>query len=144
MKLPTLLLVAALLTPVASSVAQVAPATSEQVIQRERDMWQAVKEHRFAPLLAALDSTSYVSVSRHGVHGKPVDAARYEWTSLDRYQLSGFETRALDSQTVIITYKADLTGMSLGIHVAGAYWMATIWRLKDGQWLAVFHSESKV
>jgi hypothetical protein len=107
-------------------------------------MWQYVKEHRFNPLRAALDSTNYVAISRHGVHGMPVDAARYEWTSLERYDLSGFETRALDPETVVVTYKAQLSGMSLGVRVAGAYWMATIWRLKDGQWLAIFHSESKV
>ncbi len=146
MRLSALLLGAALLIPAASAVAQVTqvpPETSELLIQRERDMWGNVQAHRFAPLLAALDPL-YTSVTRHGVHSAPTDAARYEWTSLDRYQLSHFETRALNSTTVIVSYKADLAGMSLGIRVAGAYWIATIWQLENGQWLAVFHSESKV
>jgi hypothetical protein len=143
MRLLPLLLGSALLIPVASATAQVAPATSEQMIQRERSMWQYVKDHNLVPFRAAVDSTMYTSISRYGVHGMPLDATRYEWTNLDRYELSDFEARG-DSVTVLLTYKAELTGTSLGNRVSGTWWMATIWRLKDGQWLAVFHSESKV
>jgi len=143
MRLSAFLFGAALLVPAVSAVAQVAPATSEQMIQRERTMWQYVKDHNLSPFRAALDSTMYTSISRYGVHGVPVDAARYEWTTLDRYQLSEFQARG-DSATVLLTYKAELAGTSLGNRVSGTWWMATIWRLKDGQWLAVFHSESKV
>lgn len=143
MRASTLILAAALLTPIARSAAQVAPATSEQLIQQERTMWQYVKGHNLAPFRAALDSTMFTSISRYGVHGVPVDAARYEWTNLERYELSEFQARG-DSVTVLLTYKAELTGTSLGNHVSGTWWMATIWCLKNGQWLAVFHSESKV
>lgn len=142
MRFTTLVVSAALAIPTIS-VAQADSTIRTQVIQREQDMWRYVQEHKLAPLLAALDTSVYVAVTQHGIHASPVDAARYAWTSLERYQLSDFGTQELEPGLVLLTYKADLRGRSLGNRVAGIYWMSTIWRMKDGAWLAVFHSEVK-
>ena len=143
MRISTLVLAAALLAPLTSAAAQGSSSANDQVIQRERDMWEYVKSHNLAPLRSALDPNLYTSVTQHGVHGLPTDTGRLEWTSLDSYELSDFETKSLDSQTVVLTYRAQLRGRTLGNRVAGVYWMATIWRQTNGAWLAIFHSEVK-
>jgi hypothetical protein len=143
MRLSPLLLGAMLLTPGASARAQVSSSATDQVSQRERDMWRYVKDQTFAPFRAAVDSANYSAIYFDGVREMPVDVAGYEWTSLERYQLSNMVARQVDSQMVLVTYKAVLKGKSLGANVAGTFWMASLWHWKNGEWLAVFHSEVK-
>lgn len=141
MQLASIVLSLALLLPATSAVAQNL-SDMEQVIRRERGIWQDVKEKDYAAFRAAMDS-SYMGLSHYGSFGMPVEAARYEWTSLDHYTLTEFVTQRLDVNTVIVTYKADLKGRSLGLKIDGVYWMATIWKLQNDEWKAVFHAHAR-
>ena len=138
MRLSIIMLSVAMLAPVGYAAAQSTPET-EQVIQRERDIWQYVKEKNITAFRAALDS-SYTGLSHYGAFGMSLEAARYEWTSLDRYQLTDFVARRLDTNTILLTYKAQLKGKSLGLDVEGSYWMATVWMIRSGGMKAVFHA----
>lgn len=140
MRLLTIVLGAALLLPGARAAAQQLPELDmEQVVQREQRVWQDVKDKNVASFRAALDS-SYTGLSHFGSFGMSLEAARYEWTTLDHYELADFVTRRLDVNSVLVTYKAQLKGKSIGLAVEGTYWMATIWKLQNGEWKAVFHA----
>ncbi len=133
----SIIVLTVLLIPLAGAIAQNVP--EEQVIQHERAMWQDVKDKNVTAFRAALD-TSYTGLSHYGSFGMSLEAARYEWTGLERYELSDFVARRLDTNTVLLTYKAELKGRSLGLNVEGTYWMATIWKLQNGEWKATFHA----
>jgi hypothetical protein len=142
MRLAPLILSLALIAPASTALAQDSLLTTAPVIQKERDMWQYLKERNLGPFREMLDP-SYTSVTRYGIYGQPLDAGRFDWTSLEQYELSDFTARQLDTHTVLVTYKANLKGRALGNRVQGIYWLASVWKQENGDWKVIFHSEVK-
>lgn len=137
----SLLLSLMVLVPAAAARAQDDVGTA--LTKREADMWRYVKEKNGQAFRASVDTTLYSGIYYDGRRGSNLDVASYHWVDLERYDLSEMRAQAIDSSNVLVTYKAVLKGRATGVPVQGPYWMATLWHLRDGQWLAVFHSEVK-
>lgn len=100
---------------------------------REAAVYQAVVDVDVEAFAANLDST-YVGVYTRGIVDREAQVAgvRGEWKS---FELSQFSARAIDSETVLVTYRLTAQGAN-----AGTFWASTLWRRTAGQWRMVLHT----
>ena len=121
-----LFLLTTIVTPLASQV-------SIDWQAKEAAVYRAVVDVNVDAVAANLDS-AYVGIYPRGIIDREaqIAAVKGEWTS---FELSQFTARAIDSQTVLLTYKLSTQGTSGGI-----FWASTLWRLTGGQWRWVLHT----
>jgi hypothetical protein len=100
---------------------------------KEAAVYRAVVEVNVDAVAANLDS-AYVGIYPRGIIDREaqIAAVKGEWTS---FELAQFTAQALDSQTVLLTYRLTTQGAS-----GGTFWASTVWRLTGGRWRWVLHT----
>jgi hypothetical protein len=131
----------ALLATIAISVA--APNDKEEIISKEKAAWQAFKDKK-ADEFKKLVSTDLVTVYADGMHTLQQELDGMSKTDMKSFDLSDFNVVFPNKKTAIITYKAKIEATSDGRDVSGTYNVGSVWHTANGQWVGIFHTDSKV
>ncbi len=131
----------ALLATIAISVA--APNDKEEIISKEKAAWQAFKDKK-ADEFKKLLSTDLVTVYADGMHTLQQELDGMSKTDMKSFDLSDFNVVFPNKKTAIITYKAKIEATSDGKDVSGTYNVGSVWHTANGQWVGIFHTDSKV
>jgi hypothetical protein len=129
----------ALLATVAVSFA--AP-NKDAIIAKEKAAWQAFKDKK-ADDFKKLISADLMTVYGDGMHGMQDELDTMSKTDMKSFSLSDFKVMFPDSNTAIMTYKATVEATQEGKDMSGTYNVASVWHMKNGKWMGVFHSEAK-
>ncbi len=132
--------VAALLATIAVSLA--AP-DKEAIISKEKAAWQAFKDKK-ADEFKKLVSADLVTVYAEGMHSMQEELDIMAKTDLKSFDLSGFNVTFAAPDTAMITYKATVQSTTGGKDTSGTYNAGSVWHMANGQWMAIFHTDSKV
>jgi hypothetical protein len=133
--------VTALLATIAISFA--APDDKEAIISKEKAAWQAFKDKK-ANEFKKLVSADLVTVYSDGMHSMQEELDIMAKTDLKSFDLTGFNVTFAGPDTAMITYKATVQSTSAGKDTSGTYNAGSIWHMANGQWMAIFHTDSKV
>jgi len=133
--------VTALLATIAISFA--APSDKEAIISKEKAAWQAFKDKK-ADDFKKLLSADLVAVYADGMHNLQQEVDSMPKTDMKSFDLSDFNVVFPNKKTAIITYKAKIEATSDGKDVSGTYNVGSVWHTANGQWVAIFHTDSKV
>jgi hypothetical protein len=133
--------VTALLATVAISFA--APDDKEAIISREKAAWQAFKDKK-ADDFKKLLSPDLVTVYAEGMHNLQQEVDGMSKTDMKSFDLRDFNVVFPNKKTAIITYKAKIEATADGKDVSGTYNVGSVWHTADGQWVGIFHTDSKV
>lgn len=129
-----------LLATIAVSFA--APNDKEAIISREKAAWQAFKDKK-ADEFKKLLSTDLVTVYAEGMHSLQQEVDSMSKTDMKSFDLSDFNVVFPNPKTAIITYKAKIEATSDGKDVSGTYNVGSVWHTANGQWVGIFHTDSK-
>lgn len=132
--------VTALLATIAISFA--APDDREAIISREKAAWQAFKDKK-ADEFKKLLSADLVTVYADGMHNLQQEVDSMSKTDMKSFDLSDFKVVFPNHKTAIITYKAKIEATSDGKDVSGTYNAGSVWHTANGQWVGIFHTDSK-
>jgi hypothetical protein len=130
----------ALLATIAVSFA--AP-DKDAVISREKAAWQAFKDKK-ADEFKKLISADLVAVYAEGMFNMQKELDAMAKTDLKSFDLSDFNVVFPDPNTGVVTYKAKVESTSEGKDMSGTYNCGSVWHMKNGQWIGIFHTDSKV
>jgi len=130
---------AALLATIAISFA----ADKEAIISKEKAAWTAFKNKK-ADEFKKLVSADLVTVYAEGMHSLQEELDIMAKTDLKSFDLSGFNVTFAGSDTAMITYKATVQSTTGGKDNSGTYNAGSVWHMANGQWMAIFHTDSKV
>ncbi len=134
--------VTALLATIAISFA--APDNDKDaIISKEKAAWQAFKDKK-ADEFKKLLSTDLVTVYADGMHTLQQEVDAMSKTEMKSFDLSDFNVVFPDKKTAIITYKAKIEATADGKDVSGTYNVGSVWHAANGQWVGIFHTDSKV
>jgi hypothetical protein len=133
--------VTALLATIAISFG--APNDKEEIISKEKAAWQAFKDKK-ADEFKKLVSADLVTVYADGMHSMQEELDIMAKTDLKSFSLSDFNITFAGPDTAMITYKATVQSTSAGKDTSGTYNAGSVWRMTNGQWQAIFHTDSKV
>jgi hypothetical protein len=131
----------ALIATIAISVA--APENKEAIISKEKAAWQAFKDKK-ADEFKKLVSADLVTVYAEGMHSMQEELDIMAKTDLKSFDLTDFNVTFAGPDTAMITYKATIQSSTGGKDTSGTYNVGSVWHMANGQWMAIFHTDSKV
>jgi hypothetical protein len=115
----------------------------EAIIAKEKAAWQAFKDKKTDEFKELL-SPDLVSVYADGMHNLQQEVDSMSKTEMKSFDLSDFNVVFPNKKTAIITYKAKIEATAEGKDVSGTYNVGSVWQMAKGQWVGIFHTDSKV
>jgi hypothetical protein len=115
----------------------------DAMIAKEKAAWQAFKDKK-ADEFKKLVSADLVTVYAEGMQSMPQELDTMAKTDMRSFSLSDFNVTFAGPDTAMITYKATVQSTSGGKDTSGTYNAGSVWRMANGQWQAIFHTDSKV
>src|SRR5690348_11750963 len=114
----------------------------DAIISKEKAAWQAFKDKK-ADDFKKLLSADIVTVYAEGIHNLQQELDGMSKTDLKSFDLSDFNVVFPNPKTAVITYKAKIEATTDGKDVSGTYNAGSVWHTANGQWVGVFHTDSK-
>jgi hypothetical protein len=126
----------------ATAISFAAP-DKDAIISKEKAAWQAFKDKK-ADEFKKLVSADLVTVYADGMHSMQEELDIMMKTEVKSFELSDFNVTFAGADTAMITYKATIQGTTAGKDTSGTYNAGSVWHMANGQWMAIFHTDSKV
>ena len=109
------------------------------MIAKEKAAWQAYKDKR-ADDFKRLVSRDLVATNANGVTNLQDELETMSKSETKSFAFNDMKVVMPDADTAIVTCQAKLEGSFSGSDISGVYNCATIWRMTNGEWRAVFHT----
>lgn len=109
---------------------------------KEKAAWQAFKDKKsdeFKKLLSA----DFMGVYSDGIQTLQQEMDSMQKWDMKSFSFSDFNLVMPDAGTAVMTYKVTLEGTVDGKDASGTYNAGSIWRMKNGEWHAIFHTNVK-
>ena len=121
----------------------IAAPDKDAMMAKEKAAWQAFKDKK-ADDFKKLLSTDLVTVYSDGMHSLQQEVDAMSKTDMKSFDLTDFNVVFPNKKTAIITYKAKIEATADGKDVSGTYNVGSVWHTANGQWVGIFHTDSKV
>jgi len=114
----------------------------EAIMKKETAAWQSFKDK------SADDFKKLVDKDFRGVYEDGIAKMQKELDDMQKWDMKSFEISDFDSfsdekDVIVTTYTVKLEGTYSGKDMAGTYNCGTVWKMEDGKWLAIFHTNIK-
>lgn len=126
----------ALLATIAVSIA--AP-SKDEMMAKEESAWQAFKDKDAAAFQKVVDS-DMVGVYTDGISGMKQELADMKKWDMKSFKISDFKSHSDEKDVIVTSYVVTLEGNYDGKDASGTYNAGSVWKMEDGKWLAIFHT----
>lgn len=131
----------ALLTTIAISIASPTP-DQDAMMEKEKAAWQAYKEKDADAFQKSADH-DIVGVYSDGISDMAKEMADMKKWDMKSFKISDFKSHSDEKDVVVTTYTVVLEGTYDGHDASGTYNAGSVWKMEDGKWLAIFHTNIK-
>ena len=128
-----------LLTTVAVSMA--AP-DKDALMAKENAAWQAFRDKK-ADDFKKVVHADMRAVYSDGVFNVQEELAAMQKWDMKSFAISNYNVVAAGADTAISTYTVTLTGTFGGKDASGTYNAGSVWKMENGAWMAIFHTNIK-
>jgi hypothetical protein len=118
-------------------------ATEQKLVDMEKSLWEAWKNHDSAPFQKLLSADS-VNVTPTGVSSteQAVKDVSGSDCKVNSYSVEDPKTTWVDKDAVLLTYKATQDAVCGGQKPPDTVWASSLWVKKGNEWKAAFHQET--
>jgi hypothetical protein len=109
------------------------------IIAREKATWQSYVDKR-ADDFKKLVSPDLVAINANGVTNLRDELDTMSKSEIKPVAFNDMKVVMPDANTAIVTCQAKMDASFRGSDISGVYNAATIWRMTNGEWRAVFHT----
>ena len=126
----------------ASIALAIAAPDKEAMLAKEKAAWQAFKDKK------ADDFKKVVDKDMLGVYAEGISDLKKEMDDMQKWDMKSFTISDYkifsDEKDVIVsTYTVTLEGTYGGQDASGTYNAGSVWKMENGNWLAIFHTNVK-
>jgi len=114
----------------------------DAIMAKEKEAWQAFKDKNadgFKKVVAA----DFHGVYAEGVVDMKAELDEMQKTDMKSFTISDYTASSGDPNVIVTTYKCVVQGTSNGKDNSGTYNCGTVWKMENGAWMAVFHTNVK-
>jgi len=133
--------VTALLATIA--VSNGAPPNKAAMEAKEKSAWQAFKDKNSDAFKKVVDKDIrcvYADRLSTSLQNELADMQKWDMKS---FEFSDFDMFSDEKDVIVTTYKVKVEGTVDGKDASGNYNAGSVWKLENGQWLAIFHTNIK-
>lgn len=139
MKKPTSYLVIAFFASIALAIA--AP-DKDAMLAKENAAWQAFKDKK------ADDFKKVVDKDMVGVYAEGISDMKKQMDDMQKWDMKSFAINDYkifsdEKDVIVATYTVTLQGTYAGQDASGTYNAGSVWKMENGNWLAIFHTNVK-
>ena len=114
----------------------------DEIMKKETAAWQAYKDKN------ADEFKKLVDKDFRGVYAEGIAMLSKEMDDMQKWDMKSFTIGDYDSfsdekDVIVTTYTVKLEGSYGGKDMSGTYNCGTVWKLENGKWLAIFHTNIK-
>lgn len=129
----------ALLATVAISLA--AP-DKAMMMAKEKAAWQAFKDKDAAAFQKLVDH-DMIGVYAEGISDMAKELSDMKKWDMKSFKISEFKSHSDEKDVVVTNYIVTLKGTYDGKDASGTYYAGSVWKMENGQWLAIFHANAQ-
>jgi hypothetical protein len=131
-----------LIALLASIAVSIASPNKDMIMEKEKAAWQAFKDKN------ADDFKKVVDHDMVGVYADSIADMEKEMSDMQKWDMKSFaisDYKAIsDEKDVMVTsYTVTIEGTFDGKDASGTYNAGSVWKLENGKWLAIFHTNVK-
>jgi hypothetical protein len=133
--------IVALVATIGVSIAAMPDKTAMEA--KEKSAWQAFKDKNTDAFKKVVDKDIrcvYASRLSTSLQNELADMQKWEMKS---FEISDFDMFSDEKDVIVTTYKVKVDGTVDGKDMSGTYNAGSVWKLENGQWLAIFHTNIK-
>jgi hypothetical protein len=109
---------------------------------KEKSAWQAFKDKN-ADAFKKLVDKDIRCVYADGHSNMQNELAIMQKWDMKSFEISDFDMFSDEKDVIVTTYKVKVDGTVEGEDMSGNYNAGSVWKLENGQWLAIFHTNIK-
>lgn len=126
----------------ASIAASIASPSQDMIMEKEKAAWQAYKDKK------ADDFKKYADHDMVGVYAQGISDMAKEMSDMMKWDMksfaiSGYKAISDEKDVMVSSYTVTIEGTYDGQDASGTYNAGTVWKLENGKWLAIFHTNIK-
>ena len=130
----------ALFATIAASIAATPDKAAMEA--KEKSAWQAFKDKNADAFKKVVDK-DIRCVYADSISNMENELAVMQKWDMKSFEFSDFEIFSDEKDVIVTTYKVKVEGTVDGKDMSGAYNAGSVWKLENGQWLAIFHTNIK-
>jgi hypothetical protein len=131
--------IAAFFAMIAVSIAAPDKAAMEA---KEKAAWQAFKDKKADEFKKLVDKDVRCVYPEGIMHLQNELDAMQKW-DMKSFEFSDYDMFSDEKDVVVATYKVKVEGTYDGKDMSGTYNAGSVWKLENGKWLAIFHTNIK-
>ena len=129
-------------TFLAAAISYAKTPDKEAIMKKETAAWQAFKDKDAEGFKKLVDK------DLRGVYADGIAQLQKELDDMQKWDMKSFEISDYDSfsdekDVIVSTYTVKLEGTYASKDMSGTYNCGTVWKMENGKWLAIFHTNIK-
>jgi hypothetical protein len=129
----------ALLATIAVSIA--APDKAE-IMAKEKAAWQAFKDKNADDFKKVVDG-DMVGVYADGIADMAKELSDMQKWDMKSFKISDYKAISDEPDVMVTSYTVTIEGTFDGKDASGTYNAGSVWKIENGKWLAIFHTNVK-
>jgi hypothetical protein len=126
----------------ATIAVSIATPDKDAMMEKEKAAWQAYKDKKADDFKKVADG-DMVGVYAEGVADMAKEMADMQKWDMKSFAISGYKTTSDEKDVIVSSYTVTIEGTFDGQDASGTYNAGTVWKLENGKWLAIFHTNIK-
>ena len=129
----------ALLTTVAVSIAT---PSNDEMLAKETAAWQAFKDKDADGFKKVVDQDT-VGVYEDGIADMAKEMSDMQKWDMKSFKISNYKSHSDEKDVVVSSYTVTVEGTYDGKDAGGTFNAGSVWKMENGKWLAIFHTNIK-
>jgi len=127
----------------ATITVSIAAPDKDAMMAKEKAAWQAFKDKNAADFKKVV-AADFVGVYAEGISDMKKELDDMQKWDMKSFAISDYTAVASGADTMMSTYKVAVEGTYDGKDASGTYNAGSVWKMKNGAWHAIFHTNVKV
>ena len=126
----------------ATAVAAIASPDKAAIEAKEKNAWQTFKDKDAAGFQKVVDK-DFMGVYAEGVSDMAKEMSDMKKWDMKSFAISDYKSFSDEKDVIVTTYTVKIEGTMDGKDASGTYNAGSVWKLENGAWMAIFHTNVK-
>src|SRR6266513_216363 len=126
----------------ATIAVSIAAPDKDAMMAKEKAAWQAFKDKNAADFKKVVDK-DFRGVYAEGISDMEKELSDMQKWDMKSFTISDYTAFSDEKDVMVTTYTVKVEGTFDGKDASGTYNAGSVWKLENGKWLAIFHTNVK-
>ncbi len=126
----------------ATFAVSIAAPDKDAMMEKEKAAWQAFKDKKADDFKKVVDH-DMIAVYAEGIADMAKEMSDMQKWDMKSFAISDYKAISDEKDVMVSSYTVTIEGTFDGKDASGTYNAGSVWKLEDGKWLAIFHTNVK-